>query len=256
LWASLRGQLAYRGSFLLEVIGRGWLTGLELVAVVVLIDQARDLAGFGRYEVVYLYGVASMALGVAELLTDGISEMPVLVRTGALDGILVRPAPALVQVLALECRPLHFGRILQGAVAVVWALLALEWDPGPIEVGMLALNGLGPLLVFVGIFVAEGATCVFTVQSTELFNAFSYGGLEMGRYPVPIYRRWLRSLFLWVVPVGLTGYAPALVVLGRPDPLGLPGWVPYAAPLVGALFLAACLRYWSFAIDRYRGTGS
>jgi len=56
--------------------------------------------------------------------------------------------------------------------------------------------------------------------------------------------------------VGLAVYAPALPVLGVTDPLGLPAVTPYLAPLGCAAFAAVCLRYWSFALDRYRGTGS
>lgn len=256
LGASLRSQLAYRRSFLLEVFGRFWVTALELVAVVVLVGHVGELGGFDRAEVVYLYGVACVGLAVAELLTDGINDMPELIRLGSFDALLVRPAPILLQVLGRQCRVFHVGRALQGALALVWALWALPWHPGPLEVAMLVVNVLGAVAVYVAIFVAEGATCIFTVQSSELFNAFSYGGVEMTRYPVSIYERWLRGLFLWVVPVGFVSYFPALVVLGHEDAMGMPAFLPYLAPLVAGGFLALAVRYWSFAVDRYRSTGS
>lgn len=256
LWASLASQLAHRGSFFLELLGRFWLTALELVALLVLMERATDLAGFGRYEVLYLYGVASTALGLAELLTDGVAEMPRLIRTGEFDGLLVRPVPALVQVLALRCRPHNLGRTLQGLAALGWALWVLRWQPTASHLGWLAVHGLASLAIYAGIFIAEGASCIFTVQSTEVFNAFSYGGLEMSRYPIPIYKSWVRALFLWVVPVGFAGYYPALGVLDRQDVLGLPWFVPWLTPIMAGGFLLAMLGYWSFAVGRYRGTGS
>jgi len=76
LRASLGGQLSYRASFLLEALGKAWVVGLELVAVFVLFGYVRELGGWSRWEVVYLYGVASIALGVAELLTDGLNDKP------------------------------------------------------------------------------------------------------------------------------------------------------------------------------------
>ena len=100
MWAAVQGQLVHRGSLLFEITGRAWITGLEIVAIVALVDRAGDLLGFGRYEIVYLFGVSSVALGIAELLTDGVAEMPRLVRTGDLDAVLLRPVPALVSVLA------------------------------------------------------------------------------------------------------------------------------------------------------------
>ena len=71
-----------------------------------------------------------------------------------------------------------------------------------------------------------------------------------------IYEQWLRTLFLWVVPVGFVSWFPALVVLGHPDPLGLPTFLPWLAPGVAAVFVALAVGWWRFALDRYRGSGS
>jgi ABC-2 type transport system permease protein len=256
LRASIQSQLAYRRSFLLEVFGRFWVTGFEVVALFVLVDHVGTLGGFDRAELLYLYGVASLALGVAELLTDGLNDMPELVRLGTFDALLVRPVPALVQVLGRQFRLMHVGRALQGALALSWALWMLPWDPGGLELAMLVINLASAFLVYVAVFVAEAATTIFTVQSRELFNAFTYGGVELTRYPVSIYDGWLRGIFLWIVPVGFVSYFPALVVLDHPDPLGMPGFLPYAAPLVAGAFFGLSVRYWQFAVDRYRSTGS
>lgn len=256
LAASIAGQVAYRRSFLLEVAARFWVSALELVSVGVLFAQVGALGGFGQAEVVYLYGIASVGLALAEIATDGINDMPELVRLGTLDALLVRPAPVLIQVLGRRCRMNHVGRALQGGLAIGWALWTIGWRPGPVQAAMLPINLGGAVLVYAAIFVAEGATTIFTVQSGELFNAFSYGGVEMTRYPVSIYERWLRGIFLFAVPVGYVSYFPALVVLGHPDPLGFPAFLPYTAPLVALAFAGVVGGYWSFAVSRYRSTGS
>jgi ABC-2 type transport system permease protein len=93
---------------------------------------------------------------------------------------------------------------------------------------------------------------VWTVQSAEAFNAFTYGGVQMTQFPVTIYRPWLQTVFLWIVPVGFTSYYPALWVLGRPEATPL-GWL---APAVGVGFLGLALCFWTLAIRRYTSTGS
>jgi ABC-2 type transport system permease protein len=40
----------------------------------------------------------------------------------------------------------------------------------------------------------------------------------------------LLRLFLWVVPLGFTIFMPALYLLDKPDPLGLPGYSRFVAP--------------------------
>lgn len=254
--ASLTGQLTYKRSFLLEVVGRFVLTLLELVAVLALFEQVDAIGGFTKWEIVYLYGVASTSLGIAELLTDGLNDMTGLVRQGTLDGVLVRPVSPLLQILARQCRPLHAGRILQGGLALAGSLIALDWSPSALQVAALALNLVTTTAVFAAIFVMGAATRVFTIQSAEAFNAFTYGGVQLAHYPMTVYPRWLQRLFVFVVPLGMTAYAPSLVVLGKePDP-----WLgPHAAalaPLVAGAFVGAALLWWRFALDRYQGTGS
>ncbi len=256
LSASLQGQLSYRRSFWLEVAGRFWVVGLELVAVLVLFSHIDDLGGWTRWEVVYLYGVASLALGIAELLTDGLREMPQLVRMGTLDGLLLRPVSPLLQVLGRQCRPLHLGRAAQGVLGVAGALYMLGEPLGPLQGAMVAVNVFASALVYCTVFVMGAATCIFTVQSAEAFNAFTYGGVQMTQYPTSIFPHRLRSVFLWVVPVGMTSYFPALVVLDKVDSLGFPAFMPFVAPVVAVVFASLGAVYWRFCLSRYLSTGS
>jgi len=51
-------------------------------------------------------------------------------------------------------------------------------------------------------------------------------------------------------------YFPALHVLGRPDPLGLPAWLQLASPLVAVAFLSVAGIAWRFGVAHYQSTGS
>ena len=71
-----------------------------------------------------------------------------------------------------------------------------------------------------------------------------------------IYGSPLRFMFVWVIPLGLAIYVPALGVLGRQGPPGLPGWLAWlAAPVAGA-FAALGGLAWRAGIRHYVGTGS
>ena len=83
-----------------------------------------------------------------------------------------------------------------------------------------------------------------------------YGGLYLSSYPMQIYGSALRFLFLWVVPVGLAIYVPALGVLGREGPPGLPGWLVWLTAPMAVAFLAAGGLAWRAGIRHYVGTGS
>lgn len=256
LGASVTGQLTYRRSFVLELGARFGFTMLDLVAVFVLFEHVDAIGGFEKWEIVYLYGVASASLGIAEFFTDGLNDMTALVRQGTLDGVLVRPISPLLQILARQCRPLHAGRVLQGLLALSWALVALGWSPGLVEVGFLVVNVLCTTAVFAALFLMEAATKIFTTQSAEAFSAFTHGGVQLAQFPLTVYPRWLQRLFVFVVPVGITSYTPALVVLGHPPDPALGPLAPWLVPAAAAAFCGVAGLWWRVALNHYESTGS
>jgi ABC-2 type transport system permease protein len=132
--------------------------------------------------------------------------------------------------------------------------LSIDWTPAKALVLPLAL--FSGALIYAGLIVAGAAMCFWTIRTPEVLNAFLFGGEELTSYPLSIYNRWLRSVFLFLVPLGLTNYPAALLLLGRTDPHGLPGWLAWLSPLVAALFFGAALAFWRLGVSKYTSTGS
>ena len=96
----------------------------------------------------------------------------------------------------------------------------------------------------------------WTTETLELFAIVTHGGVETTQYPIPVFHRALRYLFLFVVPIGSVTYFPVVHVLGRPDPLGAPAAVAWLAPMAGFIFLALTAVLWQLGVRRYTSTGS
>jgi ABC-2 type transport system permease protein len=45
-------------------------------------------------------------------------------------------------------------------------------------------------------------------------------------------------------------------MLGRPDPLGTPGWLRWCSPLTALLVAAVAGLFWRTGVRHYRSTGS
>ncbi len=60
----------------------------------------------------------------------------------------------------------------------------------------------------------------------------------------------------FVIPVAFVNWYPALFILGRRDPFGLPSWVQFASPLAAVITLAAALLVWRTGVRHYSSTGS
>jgi ABC-2 type transport system permease protein len=78
----------------------------------------------------------------------------------------------------------------------------------------------------------------------------------MLQYPPGIFARDLVRGVTFVVPLAFVNWLPALHVLGRPDPLGLPGWLDFASPAVALLCCLPAAAAWRAGLRAYRSTGS
>ena len=95
-----------------------------------------------------------------------------------------------------------------------------------------------------------------SIDSGELGSAFTYGGRDFASYPVPVYSGWFRAVFAYARGFGFVAYQPALALLGRADPLGLPAWAGFISPVVALVAAGAAAVVWRAGIRHYRSTGS
>jgi ABC-2 type transport system permease protein len=133
-------------------------------------------------------------------------------------------------------------------------LLGIEWTTDKLVLLSAAL--ISGTIIYFAIFVLGATFCFWTVQAKEATNIFTYGGDGLASYPLDIYRGSIRRFFTFVVPLAFVNYEPALYLLGRADPLGLPSEARLLSPLA-ALIMALLARYaWSLGIRHYQSTGS
>ena len=72
----LRSQLQYRGSFLMMTVITFLGLLAEFLAVLILFNRFGELAGWEVGEVAFLYGVASVSFGLAEMFGAGFDVFP------------------------------------------------------------------------------------------------------------------------------------------------------------------------------------
>jgi ABC-2 type transport system permease protein len=254
--ARLRGQMHYKRSFLLQITANFVLNLSELFAIFILFDHFEDLGGWSVGEIAFLYGLSAIPFGIAHVAGSGFTVFQDQVRRGDFDRVLTRPVSAFTQTIASDLLLHQFGRVLQGILALVIALrlIDIEWTPGRII--YLPIIVTSAAMCFTALFTLEAIICFWTTEATEVVNAFTYGGTTLAQYPLHVFDAWLRRLFLWVIPLGLVIFEPAVYLLGRSDPLGLPRVMQFTAPLAAtALWLVVGL-LWQTGVRHYRSTGS
>ncbi|MFD6937848.1 ABC transporter permease [Streptomyces goshikiensis] len=252
----IRSTMTYRTSFFLATFGNAAVQLLDFVAIYIMFSHVEALGGFSLPEIALLYGSCSASLGLADLLLGNTDRIGVRVRDGSLDTMLVRPVPLLAQVAADRFALRRLGRIVQGLGVLGWAVWALDvaWTPG--KVLLVPVMILAGAAIFAAVMLAGAAFQFVAGDAAEVQNSFTYGGNTMLQYPPTVFGKDLLRGVTFIVPLAFVNWLPALHVLGRPDPLGLPGWVGYLSPLVAFVaFLPASLA-WRAGVRSYRSTGS
>jgi len=223
----------------------------------VLFDRFGVLENWSLPEVAFLYGLVNVSFALAESVGRGFDIFDLGVRRGDFDRILLRPRNTAFQVAGGQVAMMRVGRLLQGLMVLIIAARALGvvWTPAKVLLVLFAVAG-GTAL-FIGLFVFQATISFWTIQSLEIVNTLTYGGCEAGKFPVSIYAKWFRSLFIFVVPLACVQYFPSLAVFEKVDPMmASPAWFQWSAPAMGFLFLAVALRFWRFGVRHYRSTGS
>lgn len=256
LGARVRAQTQYRASFVLQLVGQFAATGIDFVGVVLLFQRFPTMDGWTFGEVALLYGMGAIGFAFADLTTGEFERLALQIREGTFDRMLTRPVSAFLQVVTNDLQLRRLGRAVQGMFALAVALALVDIDWSVVKVLMLVAAIVSGVVVFACIMVVGGSLSFWTVQDSEALNVFTYGGCELVSYPMSIYGEWLRRFFTFVIPLAFITYLPALVILDKPDPLGLPRALHSTSPLVALLFLLAAGVVWRLGLRQYQGTGS
>ncbi|WP_461076024.1 ABC transporter permease [Streptomyces deserti] len=252
----IRSTMAYRASFVMTTFGNFAATALDFVAVLVMFSSVDALGGYSLPEIAFLYGLSSVAFGLADLAIGSMDRLGRRVRDGTLDTLLVRPAPVLAQVAADRFGLRRLGRVTQGALVLGYALTSLDIAWTPQKLLLMPVMVLSGGAIFCAVFVAGAAFQFVAQDAAEVQNAFTYGGTTLLQYPPTVFAQELVRGVTFVLPLAFVNWVPASHVLGRPYPLRLPEWVAFTPPLVAAVCCALAGVAWRAGLRSYRSTGS
>lgn len=253
--AHIRSQMQYKFSFISDFFASFIGMLLEFAGTVVLFIHMPALGGWTLSEVAFLWGTAEISLSLSQTLIGGFDVFPEVIRRGEFDRFLIKPRNTFFQVLSSEFLPRRLGRVAQAVLVLALSLLWLQTSWGLEKWVFLSWTILGGALFFAGLFVIEATFAFWTVESLEVVNIFTYGGAYMASYPMNIFAEWMRNFFIFILPLAFVNFYPALYLLGKADPFGLPRSMPFLAfPLCSSVFLVG-MAFWRLGVRHYQSTG-
>ncbi len=254
--ARIRADWQYRTSFFLFLTSQTVVACMDLAVVASIFSQVDSLAGWSGMEVALLFGLSGVSFGLADMTISQVETASTHIKAGTFDLFLLRPVPALLHLSASEFALRRLGRVIQPLVVLIGALLLAPIDWSAEVVALVPVTIISGTLIFGSIWVVTSSISFWTVESQEVANAFTYGGGLATSYPIDLLARWMRRLLTFLLPLAFVAYLPASRMVGRDEPLGLPGAIAWATPLVALGSVAVARAVWSLAVRHHRSTGS
>ena len=162
LAVSLRAQMQYKASFLMQLGARLIITTGEFMAILVLFDRFDSLIGWNVYQVAFIYGIVNISFAVADAMTTGFDLFGDMVKTGDFDRILIRPRSTALQLAGQELTLRRISRLTPGLVALTWAAMNLDLNWTLANTGLLMVSVAGGASLFAGLIVLQAALAFWT----------------------------------------------------------------------------------------------
>ena len=245
--------MQYPASFVMYALNNFLVSIIELFGVYAMFSRFEKLGDWTLSEVMIFYGMTYMAFALSEAYMRVFDTIDRHIRTGEFDRVLMRPRGTFLQVLGSEFQLFRVGRFLNGLLPFVAGVIIVQPRWNFFEWALVIISVAAGSLTYGGVMLLRAFASFFTVESLEVFNIFTHGGVSMSAYPMNIYSGWLRRLFTFVIPLAAINYWPMAVLLDRDY---APVWVSWSAPLLGVVFFGIGVIAWNFGVRHYRSTGS
>ena len=249
----VKSQMQYRTSFFLLSFGQFFVPLFTFAGLYFLFERFGNIKGWDFYEVALCFAVTHIAFSLSECFARGFDSFSALVTKGDFDRILVRPRNTVTQILGSKFEFNRIGRLIQGVVILIWAIINLSIEWNILKAVTLIFMIISGVIIFTGIFILGATMCFWTIQSMELANIFTDGGREMSQYPLNIYKEWVTKFFTFVIPFGCVNYIPLMYILDKTSGNQI---LYMLIPLYGTLFILPCLLIWRIGVRHYKSTGS
>jgi ABC-2 type transport system permease protein len=204
---NLMSAMAYRGAFLLQVVGMLLNDAMLLFFWWMLFNQLPTLRGWDLAGVMTLYGIVAFGFGAATVVCGNAFLVARVIASGDLDYYLALPADPLVHLLVSRMSLPGWGDLLFGLVVFLVAAPG-RWASLP----LFLLLGLLASLILVAFSVLVGSLAFWVGSADQLAAQAINALITFSLYPVEIFPGVVRLLLYTLIPAAFVGSIPAALL--------------------------------------------
>ncbi len=249
--SALLAEMEYRTNFIsslvYSILWAFWIAG----GVSIFFYHRTSLGGWTYNEILIVMGLFMIFNGVIDtVLRPNINRLTEYIQKGTLDFVLIKPANSqflatVTSISVFKCFDVAIGFGLIG-----YGLYRLHHWPTLVECLLFSIMMPSGLILVYSLWLFL-ATLAFWFVKIENFTELFYTFYEAGRFPITVYKGWIRAVLTFVVPVAFLTTFPAAALMGRLSP-----WYAAASSGIALVLFFASSRFWRYAIRFYSSASS
>lgn len=224
--------------------------------MVLLVSTFGTINGWQPFEVMLLYAYVLASYTLANVFIGGVMwSLSDRIRIGDFDQTLTKPMRPLVYEIVSSFSEYYFLHFILAVGMISFGVSQLGVTITFVNIVIIAFGVIG------GAFIQGGILVLFSAASFGMINNPLTGNFYtnirlLAEFPVSIYPKIMQFVLSTFVPLAFVSFFPVQQLTGKEDFGIFPQGVQYMTLPVGIVFFSAACIIWSFAMRRYKSTGS
>ncbi len=250
LQASLKEMLVYRLDCIVGILSQLITQVVEIIFIFIVFQNTENLAGWNFKQILLLYGITLISVGLKTFCTDGLYEFgPKYIKDGEFDKILLRPVHPLISIFGSTKEFVAMGYLLLGFGITIKMLVELSIPITLLLVLKILFFSIVGTMIISAINTIFSITSFWTYRSNEIIWSFDRI-YTFTQYPIDIYSGFVKILITYVFPFAFVAYYPTM------EYLGMNKYMIYLSPIVAIILWIIAIKLWNLALNKYRSTGN
>lgn len=248
---SMQAQAQYRVDFIVQLVLAGFWAVWHVAPLWLIFEIRPSVAGWTRPQAMLVMSAFLVLKAMIEgLIMPNLDQLVDGVRSGTFDFILLKPADAQVLISFSKVLPAKLVDLAAGFGLAIWSIAALDPAPSSLAIGCGLVMLIAGALAIYALWLMVICTAFWWVKVDNLSFLFT-SVFDAARWPITVFRGWVRAVLTFVLPVAIMTSFPAMAVLGRLSiEAGLGAWALAGTLLVASRFI------WQRALRTYSSASS
>ncbi|MDD3647232.1 MAG: ABC-2 family transporter protein [Candidatus Dojkabacteria bacterium] len=213
--ASIGTVMTYRLDLVTEIFGGIIEIASYWVFIEIIFSQFDNIAGWGRYEVIAIFGVFTFTISILKsIVLDNLRDISSKIVYGDLDQYLAKPISPLFLISLENFRLFYIPRCFIGLIFTYYGLSNIQFAFDPVFLFYFIYIILLLLIIYYSLLLAVFSLSFWLGNINHSYWIF-ISTSEISKIPVSAFKGAWKILFVFVIPFVLFGAVPVGIMLGR-----------------------------------------